>query len=82
MHLLTLRPLYEVQNRARAISILISKVRADNIRSTVQNLKTQVGRVDGAELSILIREIQSLQSELFVMERDMRNARNGKVIVD
>ncbi len=75
MYLTTLRPLYEVQSRTRAVSILMGKVRGDLLKMAVQNLKAQVGRAEGDELMVMVKEIQSLQNELFQMEREMRNLR-------
>jgi len=75
MYLMTLRPLYEVQSRSRAVAMLMGKVRGDNLKMAVQNLKSQVGRAEGEELTVMIKEIQSLQNELFMMEREIRNLR-------
>lgn len=67
--------LYQVPSRSKAIQTLLSSYRANVLKTAVQNLKAQIGRVSADDQSQILREIQSIQNELFGIERELRNPR-------
>jgi len=75
VHLQQKHELYQVASRTRAIQAIMTSVRAQTLKSAVQNLKSQIGRVSPEEQTQILREIQGIQKELFGLENELRNQR-------